>query len=212
MRVPWLFALPLAIAVVTATYLFGLVGAPVSPGAVFLVLAAAAFGAVGVQIGKAIVAALTATPSEQTIQVATDRRRRELEREKGLILKAIKELEFDHQMGKISDADYTEAHATYRARAVRVMQQLDAGAGSYREIIERELEERITSKGEAARPVAAVPAPAPAPAPVPVPASEAAPARAPEPVPAECACGVRNDPDAVFCKKCGTRLRAEASP
>src|SRR2546429_9709674 len=103
-----------------------------------------------------------------------------------MILKATKELEFDHNMGKISDADYQEAHATYRQRAVRILKMLDdAEARGYREIIERELAERLTAAGE----------PRPAPAPT------AAPRPAIERDPAVCTCGVRNDADAAFCKK-----------
>src|SRR5215813_13433351 len=111
-RVPWLLLLPLFLSVATADYLYGVVGASPTAGSVFLVIAAAAFGVVAIQIGRTIVSALSPTPSEETVRVAGDRRRRELEREKALILKAIKELEFDRAMGKISDDDYRDAHAT----------------------------------------------------------------------------------------------------
>ncbi|MEO5821018.1 MAG: hypothetical protein ABIT71_10955 [Vicinamibacteraceae bacterium] len=52
--------------------------------------------------------------------------RRGLIAEKALALRTIKELEFDRAMGKISEADFAEMAERLRARALRVMQQLDA--------------------------------------------------------------------------------------
>ena len=65
------------------------------------------------------------------------RTRAALERDKALTLRAIKELEFDRAMGKVSDADYAEMRDRLRARAVRLMTQLD-GAAMYRAQIERD--------------------------------------------------------------------------
>lgn len=56
-----------------------------------------------------------------------DRRTRvALEQEKALMLRSIKELEFDRAMGKVSDADFTELDARLRSRALSLMAQLDA--------------------------------------------------------------------------------------
>src|ERR1043166_3127287 len=49
----------------------------------------------------------------------------ELEREKRTLLKAIKEAEFDLQMGKLSQRDADEMIATYRARAIEVIREID---------------------------------------------------------------------------------------
>lgn len=106
-----------------------------------------------------------------------ERTRAALEREKMLALRAIKELEFDRAMGKVSDDDFREMTVRLRARAVRIMKQLDAGAG-YRAQIERDLAKRL---GEAEKPAAR---------------SEHV-----------CdGCATANDPDAKFCKNCGARL------
>ncbi len=51
--------------------------------------------------------------------------RDELLREKALILRSIKELEFDHRMGKVSDADFAEISGRLRARALALMADLD---------------------------------------------------------------------------------------
>jgi hypothetical protein len=56
----------------------------------------------------------------------TNRRRAELERDKALVLRSIKELEFDHQMKKVSDADFAEIGARLRTRAMTLIAELDA--------------------------------------------------------------------------------------
>lgn len=110
------------------------------------------------------------------------RTRAALEREKTLVLRSIKELEFDHAMRKIASADFEEMRDRLRLRALGLMRQLEAGG--YREAVERDLAAR--------QPIAASPAPEPART-------------------AACAaCRTLNDPDARFCKQCGTPLGAGA--
>jgi hypothetical protein len=104
-----------------------------------------------------------------------------LEREKLLTLRSIKELEFDRAMGRLSDEDWNEMSGRLRARAARLMRQLDAGAG-YREQIEKDLAKRIGEKREA----------------------PASPPMAAERVCASC--DTANEADAKFCKACGARL------
>jgi hypothetical protein len=60
----------------------------------------------------------------------TGRDRELLESDKALILRSIKEAEFDRAMGKMSEADFQELSARLRARAIAIMQQLDAKPGS----------------------------------------------------------------------------------
>ncbi|MDB4962896.1 MAG: mucin-associated surface protein [Myxococcales bacterium] len=73
--------------------------------------------------------------------------RGELEREKKTLLKAIKEAEFDREMGKLSTADAEQMIAIYRARAIEVIKELDklevGTTGTIREQIEREVKARI---------------------------------------------------------------------
>lgn len=52
--------------------------------------------------------------------------RRALEQEKAIVLRSIKELEFDRAMGKVSDADFADIDRRLRARAVALMEQLEA--------------------------------------------------------------------------------------
>lgn len=74
----------------------------------------------------------------------------ELEREKKSLLKAIKETEFDREMGKLSKADADQMIKVYRARAIEVIKELELvanpsaeGAGTVREQIAREVKARL---------------------------------------------------------------------
>jgi hypothetical protein len=105
-----------------------------------------------------------------------------LEREKALVLRSLKELEFDHAMRKTATADFEEMRGRLRQRAVGLMQQLDAS--SYRAAIERDL----AARG-------------------PAPAGGSAPAAAAVPSSPVCAvCQTPNDADARFCKRCGAAM------
>ena len=87
---------------------------------------------------------LTSKALPGSVQVLGGRTRAALEREKTLVLRSIKELEFDRAMGKVSEKDFSEMSARLRARATGLMRQIDAGAG-YRQQIEKEIERRIGS-------------------------------------------------------------------
>jgi hypothetical protein len=117
------------------------------------------------------------------------RTRAALERDKMLTLRAIKELEFDRAMGKIAEGDFDVMRDRLRARALRLITQLD-GAVVYREMIERDLAARLPAEHEASG-AAAVPAVA-------------------SPRPACTECGTTNDPDARFCKACGRPVQVTA--
>jgi len=114
------------------------------------------------------------------------RTRAALERDKALVLRAIKDLEFDRAMGKVSAKDFEDMAGRLRARAMSLMRQLDAGS-AYREMIERELALRVKRRGARSA--------------VQTTTQESASARM-----CACACGTANDPDAAFCKRCGSRL------
>ena len=115
-----------------------------------------------------------------------------LEREKALVLRSIKELEFDRAMGKVSPKDFDEMAGRLRARAIMLMKQIDAGGSGYREMIERELQARL-KKSDGPRAGSSDPA-------LPVPADRA--------VRTCISCGTTNDHDAAFCKRCGKSLAA----
>lgn len=53
----------------------------------------------------------------------------ELLAEKQTIYAAIKELEFDHQAGKLSLTDYEQARHSYELRAIALLQEIDRLGG-----------------------------------------------------------------------------------
>jgi hypothetical protein len=153
----------------------------------------------------------------RTTEVLGGRTRAALERDKALVLRAIRDLEFDRAMKKVSDKDFAEMNARLRARAAGILKQLDRGAG-YRDEIERELEKRLGITAAVAG--TKVPPYEHKPAGPNVSSGEAL-AR-PNVNSGEalvdpkvnvssgrtCSCGTPNDIDARFCKTCGTRLEA----
>lgn len=91
----------------------------------------------------ATLAPLVRQRSESDRAPLSNRARAALEREKLLVLRSIKELEFDRAMGKMSSGDFEEMAGRLRSRALALMKQLDAPGTVYRPAIERELETRI---------------------------------------------------------------------
>jgi hypothetical protein len=170
----------------------------------FLVLAALTLGWVVWLLFRAAESLVRPEKADDSAQV-TGRRRKELEREKAALLKALKELEFDHQMGKVSDRDFAEIGQQYRARAIRVMRQLEEGGQQYEAMIAKELAARLKKPVAPREDKKAQAEPAPADA-----LEKAAPAAASsEDGRIACkSCGTSNDCDAEFCKKCGARLTA----
>jgi hypothetical protein len=124
------------------------------------------------------------SPDEDRTPMVGGRTRAALEREKMLTLRAIKELEFDRAMKKVGDDDFKEMSIRLRARAARLIRQLDAGGG-YRGRIEQDLAKRLgESSGATSSAAAGLPASA-----------------------MTCAaCSTANDADARFCKSCGAKL------
>jgi hypothetical protein len=116
-------------------------------------------------------------PADERSAVIGLRTRAALEQEKTTTLRTIKELEFDRAMGKMSEEDFHEMSVRLRARAARLIKQLDAGTG-YRDQIEQDLAKRLGSTAAAPRHEAS---------------------NCPK-------CRTANDPDARFCKSCGERL------
>jgi len=213
--------------------LAGLVGATITvflsrgqaPSAIILLsLTIFAAAAVGFAALRTFLPLMTGTGTETT-QVIGGRTRTAIWREKTLVLRSIKELEFDRDMGKVSEKDFAEMSARLRARATRLLRQLDAGVG-YRAEIEREIEKRLGSgpahvagatplddaRGALSESRRAEQDPA-----YTVPAStEQDPAyvtgsKEQDPVyTVKCLCGTRNDADARFCKACGKALEARS--
>lgn len=241
------------------------------PGAAILVLLAAALITVIALFWSSVRTLLGETPLTGADAYAIAAPRAE-EEQKQAVLRALKDLEFERSVGKISDEDYAALVARYRAEAKRLLRAIDDDARPRRESVEHLVRKRLveaglepapepttdTSRspaavadekkkkkkrkgdGAAASPEAPAAAPAPEPEdvarrveiePVADPEKAAEPKKAGDkpkvgiditwksPLPTKtkesaayvvptkkCAeCGTRNDPDANFCKKCGSK-------
>jgi hypothetical protein len=119
--------------------------------------------------------------------------RADLVAQKNALLMVLKDLEAERDTGKLSEADFKDLNARYRARARDVLKALDAQLAPHRDAA------RALLQGAAAG------------VPVPVAAAASSAGPAPEGQGTCPSCSVVNDPDAVFCKKCGTRLAQESA-
>jgi hypothetical protein len=148
------------------------------------------------------VAPLVSAASDEEREPLNARLRADLEREKALTLRSIKELEFDRAMGKVSDQDFQQMAGRLRARAMGIMKQLDLGVSVYRQQIEHDLASRLGTRPAGTPDVNAS---------VTTAAGSEKGRKGGEVRPAgssvTCVCGTANDPDARFCKSCGVRLR-----
>jgi ribosomal protein L40E len=143
----------------------------------------------------------------------------ELRDEKRRLLRALKELEFDHGMGKLSKADFESVSATYKARAIEVMRALD-GTSELHPDLAALLRERNAKSASGASASAASSSAASSSAASSSDATRASDASASDGTGASdanasaasartcSACGATNDDDARFCKRCGTGLAA----
>ena len=175
---PWQFFLLGGMLAATATVIVATGQSPANIIILSITVVAVSFVGLG---AYRILSPLVSTQPEQPITIG-GRTRVALEREKMLVLRSIKELEFDHAMGKLSTKDFDEMSGRLRTRALSLMRELELDPEGYKTSIERELEGRLKS-------------------------AKIAPA-APAVTNACASCHAGNDADAVFCKKCGARIAA----
>jgi hypothetical protein len=187
--------------------LAGLIGATIavfmargeSPAAVIMIsLTIFAAAAVGVAALRTFLP-LTQKSWTDGSRLLGGRTRAALEREKTLVLRSIKELEFDRAMGKVSERDFADMSGRLRARAARLIRQLDASSG-YRRQIEQEIAKRIGLREDvdAGRVLPSRPA-------VGEEVGRVLPSR---PAVTCGSCNGVNDADARFCKHCGSAIEA----
>ncbi|HGG57303.1 MAG TPA: zinc ribbon domain-containing protein [Nannocystis exedens] len=111
----------------------------------------------------------------------------ELRDEKRRLLRAIKELEFDYGMRKLSKQDFESVSAAYKMRAIEVMRALDGSVDLHPQALAL-LRGQVEEPGVAASFSLTVPGQGPGKG-------------------AVCAsCATANENDARFCKHCGTAL------
>jgi ribosomal protein L40E len=189
----WLIILAAVVAAVVGVSVS--MGARLTPPTVGLAVAAVAL-VFFLQRLYSVVRALSSQELETSLSQSTtmaSASARELREEKQRLLRALNELQFDHEMGKLSAEDYKAVRQTYEMRAIEVLRALDAGPDLHPDLM-AELRKRQGStpsehpvEPEEADPVATD-------------ADETAAERICS------ACGATNDPDAKFCKACGGKL------
>ncbi|HEX5099629.1 MAG TPA: hypothetical protein VFV94_09025 [Polyangiaceae bacterium] len=81
------------------------------------------------------------------------------EEQKRAVLRALKDLEFERSVGKISEDDYAELSTRYREEAKRLIQLIDAGTETERERAEKALAQRLAATPAKAPEKAAEPEP-----------------------------------------------------
>ena len=180
---PWQFFLLGGMLAATATVIVATGQSPANIIILSLTVVSVSF----VGLGAYRILSPLVLPEVDAPMTIAGRTRIALEREKMLVFRSIKELEFDFAMGKIAKADFDEMSGRLRARALGLMRQLDEGGG-YKEQIQKEVEQRLArSEGDgfSHRRGSAT--------------AEAVALRT-------CECGTENDPDAKFCKNCGAKL------
>src|ERR1019366_7580851 len=121
----------------------------------------------------------------------------DLAEQKTRVLRALKDLETEHALGKIDDADYASIVTRYRDEAKAVMRQMDLEVAPLREAAERVAREYLEKRSVAT-----------------VAGEQIAPSETPAPVDARttCAsCRTSNDPDAAFCKTCGSAMKSAST-
>jgi hypothetical protein len=142
------------------------------------------------------------------------------------VLRALKDLDHEHSVGKIDDDDYALMSARYRDQAKEILRDMDVALEPLRARAEALARTHLARKGVAGSISGEVPSglkplleDREVPAAPRVPCSKCATANEPDaefckkcggrlariPCPA---CPTSNEPDATFCKKCGTALSA----
>lgn len=113
---------------------------------------------------------------------------------KGIALAALKEIEFDRETGKLSDADYEFLKAKYTATAVEALREEQG-------VVPNDVEVLIASKVRSLRSASIKTSLDPL---------SASLQSGPLSAASDCdACGPRPELDAVFCSSCGRRLAAK---
>jgi hypothetical protein len=196
---PWHFFVLASLAAATAAVILSRRSSP--EHLILISLSIGAAGAAAAALYRTL-APLAAADANLFRASLSERSRARLEREKNLVLRSLKELEFDKAMGKLSTRDFDEMGGRLRTRAIMLMKQLDEQGEGYRAVIERDVSARLSQLGNAA--VESIPAPPQTDTTDDRDDSEIAAAA--EPV---CrACATVNDQDAAFCKRCGGKLGA----
>lgn len=161
---------------------------------ILLIIAAAIFTVVAAY--NLIAPFLASREDQLRAEVLEDdlRQVEELVARRANLLQSLRDIEFDHETGKLTDADFEHLQKRYERQAVRVMRELDDlhGGRGWESAIDEQLAERLAQIERRRQAEKA-------------PAGPAAPAVAMIACPE---CGKDMESDARFCSQCGTTLNA----
>lgn len=156
----------------------------------FIVIAGAALVVAVFAFWQSLRLMLTAAPDPGAVAQGSDARL-QLVDEKATLLKALKEIQFERDLGKISEHDFEALNVRYRKRAKQVLRTLDAQLGTHRADAEALVRAALAPGAQS----------------VGAPGAQSAGARSESRSPLACGkCETVNDDDAAFCKKCGQAM------
>jgi ribosomal protein L40E len=160
----------------------------------FIALAALALILTLLWLWQSLRLAFVHVVSDEPAQSQASRERSALLAEKRAALLALKDLEGERDAGKLSQEDFVELNDQYRTRARVALQHLDALLAPHRAEAHALIAKASTAPAADGGGTSSA-------------ADGGGAARSVE-TEGCLECGTSNDPDAVFCKKCGTRLGA----
>jgi hypothetical protein len=178
----------------TLVYLLMVVGDALDAATVFL-SASAGVLVLGLRGMFSMVQALARPPSQgpRIIEDELAKSEAELREDKKRVLSAIKELDFDFELGKLSKDDYATVSAAYRLRAVDVLRRLEGSGALHPEL--KSIVDSLESPSDEAADSGASEIP------------ENLATQSPDATDSACGeCGGVNDGDAKFCKHCGKAI------
>jgi cytochrome c-type biogenesis protein CcmI len=171
---------------------------------VFILAAALIVAGVALFVAAPLGIGLVGARAKSVGELQTERH----EHERALAVQGLRELEFDREMGKLSDADYESMHKALEDRALTAMAA-----------VEKIHDQALNAKKPSVTPLTqALRRPAPAPRridPIPTLVVHNEPPRLPQQPAASASgkirfcpeCGMRATPDSKFCAHCGIAIR-----
>ena len=175
----------------------------------FILAAALIVAGVALFVAAPLGIGLTGARAKSAGELQTERH----EHDRALAVQGLRELEFDREMGKLSDPDYDSMHRALEDRALTAMAAVEK--------IRLDADQAANAKKPIVTPLTqAIRRPVPAPRridPIPTLVLHHEPPRQPQPPPPPAAasgklrfcpqCGMRAAPDSKFCAQCGIAIR-----
>jgi ribosomal protein L40E len=168
----------------------------------FVIAAGLCLSLVLLAIWQSLRGVMVRSPGSAVGSTPRDPKRERLLHEKQELLTAIRDVRMEHELGKVSDSDFERLEQNYRSRARDVLRELEEQIAPHRPAAKQLLDQALGLRSGAspAGPSGLLAVDAPI-----SPKTEGSSLAT-----GTCMrCKTRNDIDAVFCKKCGERLRAE---